>query len=89
MILWLVCVSPLRLGGLRGKKSTPSVGWEVPMKSDRLTRGSCTECVGHQLKAGDLGYNMLPLIMHGRLLLNLRFQFYTFNCVKKVFDLAF
>jgi hypothetical protein len=28
-----VCVAPLRLGGLRGKKSTPSVGWEVPVKS--------------------------------------------------------
>ena len=25
------CVVPLRLGGLRGKKSTPSVGWEVPV----------------------------------------------------------
>jgi hypothetical protein len=28
-----VCVDPLWLGGLRGKKSTPSVGWEVPVKS--------------------------------------------------------
>jgi hypothetical protein len=28
--LWIVCVAPLRLGGLRGKKSTPSIGWEVP-----------------------------------------------------------
>ena len=28
---WIVCVAPLRLGGLRGKKSTPSVGWEVPV----------------------------------------------------------
>jgi hypothetical protein len=25
------CVAPLRLGGLRGKQSTPSVGWEVPV----------------------------------------------------------
>jgi hypothetical protein len=24
-------VVPLRLGGLRGKKITPSVGWEVPV----------------------------------------------------------
>ena len=30
--LWL-CVAPLQLGGLRGKKSTPSVGWEVPVSS--------------------------------------------------------
>jgi hypothetical protein len=28
-----VCMAPLQLGGLRGKKSTPSIGWEVPMKS--------------------------------------------------------
>jgi hypothetical protein len=28
-------VAPLRLGGLRGKKSTPSVGWEVPVSSSR------------------------------------------------------
>jgi hypothetical protein len=27
------CVAPLRLGGIRGKKSTPSVGWEVPVNS--------------------------------------------------------
>jgi hypothetical protein len=38
---WLcVCVAPLWLGGLRGKKSTPSVGWEVPVKSLRL----CLSC---------------------------------------------
>jgi hypothetical protein len=41
--LWLVCVAPLQLGGLRGKKSTPSVGWEVPVKSHRSTSGSCME----------------------------------------------
>jgi hypothetical protein len=36
-------VAPLRLGGLRGKKSTPSIGWEVPVKSHRSASGSCTE----------------------------------------------
>jgi hypothetical protein len=25
------CMAPLWLGGLRGKKSTPSIGWEVPV----------------------------------------------------------
>jgi hypothetical protein len=25
----MVCMAPLQLRGLRGKKSTPSVGWEV------------------------------------------------------------
>jgi hypothetical protein len=28
-----LCVTPLRLVGIRGKKSTPSIGWEVPVKS--------------------------------------------------------
>jgi hypothetical protein len=46
--LWIVCVAHLRLGGLRGKKSTPSIGWEVPMKSRQSASGSCTECMGHK-----------------------------------------
>jgi hypothetical protein len=41
--LWIVCTAPLRLGGLRGKKSTPSIGWEVLVKSRRSASGSCTE----------------------------------------------
>jgi hypothetical protein len=41
--LWIVCVAPLRLGGLRGKKSTPSIGWEVLVRSRRLAIGSCME----------------------------------------------
>jgi hypothetical protein len=36
----IVCVAPLRLGGLRGKKSTPSIGWEVPVRSQRLASRS-------------------------------------------------
>jgi hypothetical protein len=38
-VFLVVCVAPLRLGGLRGKKSTPSVGWEVPVKSPWLASG--------------------------------------------------
>jgi hypothetical protein len=34
-----VCVDPLRLGGIRGKKITPSVCWEVLRKSLQLTSG--------------------------------------------------
>jgi hypothetical protein len=30
------CVAPLWPGGLRRKKSTPSVGWEVQVKYSRL-----------------------------------------------------
>jgi hypothetical protein len=36
-------VAPLRLGGLRGKQSTPSIGWEVPVRSRRSTSGSGME----------------------------------------------
>jgi hypothetical protein len=51
-------VSPLRLGGLRGKKSTPSIGWEVPVKSHRSTSGSCTEHVD-VTQSGRSGNGML------------------------------
>jgi hypothetical protein len=53
MILWLVCMAPLWLGGIRERKSTPSIGWEVPVKSRQLASESCMEHVRHQLRAGD------------------------------------
>jgi hypothetical protein len=31
LLFGFLCVALLWLGGLRGKKSTPSIGWEVPM----------------------------------------------------------
>jgi hypothetical protein len=34
----VLCVAPLWLGGLRGKKSNPSVGWKIRVKSLRLAR---------------------------------------------------
>jgi hypothetical protein len=40
-----VCVAPLQLRGLRGKKSTPSVGWEVLVRSHQSISGSWMECV--------------------------------------------
>jgi hypothetical protein len=40
----IVCVAPFWLGGLRGKKSTPSVGWEVPVRSHCSASRSWTEC---------------------------------------------
>jgi hypothetical protein len=45
-------VAPLRLGGLRGKKSTPSIGWEVPVKFRRSASRSCMER-RTSLRAGD------------------------------------
>jgi hypothetical protein len=38
------------------------------MKSHRSESGSCMEHAGQKLRAGDLGYDTLPLILHGRLL---------------------
>jgi hypothetical protein len=38
-----VCLAPLRIGGIKGEKSTPSVGWEVPVRSQRLASGSWSE----------------------------------------------
>jgi hypothetical protein len=32
------CVAPLRLRGLRGKKSTPSIGWEVPAEVSKVSK---------------------------------------------------
>jgi hypothetical protein len=34
----IVCMDPLHLGGLKGKKSTPSIGWDVLVRSHRLSR---------------------------------------------------
>ena len=51
------CVAPLWHGGLRGKKSTPSVGWEVPVRSRRSASGSGTEHTD-VIEAGDKGKGM-------------------------------
>jgi hypothetical protein len=45
-------VASLRLGGLRGKKCTPSVGWDVPVRSRRSASGSGME-PGTSFEAGD------------------------------------
>jgi hypothetical protein len=39
----IVCMDHLRLVGLKGKKITPIVGWEVTVRSHRSTRWSSTE----------------------------------------------
>jgi hypothetical protein len=46
-------VAPLQLEGLRRKKSTPRIGWEVPVNSHWSASESCMERAGHQLRAGD------------------------------------
>jgi hypothetical protein len=60
-------VAPLWLGGLRGKKkSTPSIGWEVPVKSRRSTSGNCMEH-GMSFRAGEQAMIRF-LLLNGRLL---------------------
>jgi hypothetical protein len=61
-------VAPLWLGGLRGKKSTPSIGWEVPVKSHRSTKRELHGARGTSTQSGRLGNDTLPLFLHGRLL---------------------
>jgi hypothetical protein len=39
-VFMVVCVDPSRLGGLRGKQITPSIGWEVLVRSRRSMSGS-------------------------------------------------
>jgi hypothetical protein len=41
----IVCVDPLRLGVLKGEKSTPSIGWDVQVGSHRLGSGRWMEGV--------------------------------------------
>jgi hypothetical protein len=33
IVFCFLCLAPLWLGGIRGKKSNPSIGWEVLVKS--------------------------------------------------------
>ena len=41
--LWFVGMTPLWLGGLKGKESTPSIGKEVPVRSQQLASKSWTK----------------------------------------------
>jgi hypothetical protein len=84
-----VYVAPLQIKGLREKKITPNVRWEIPVKSHQLESERGMDHVGQQLRVVDLGYGTLVFILNGRLLSNLHFHLYTFNCVKKVFELEF
>jgi hypothetical protein len=76
-------------GGVRGKKSTPSIDLEVPVKSHQSKRGRCIERARQQLRASDLGYDTLPLFLHGRLLVYFTLLVMYFNWVKKIIDLSF
>ena len=50
LFVGFLCVAPLQLGGIRGKMSTPSIGWEVLVRSHQSTHGSCKEHIGRPLE---------------------------------------
>jgi hypothetical protein len=83
-----VCVAPLQLEGLRGKKSTPSIGWKVPVESHRSESGNETDHAGQQLGAVTLGYSRKDFIFHFRLLVILHFHF-CYVILKKSVYIAF
>jgi hypothetical protein len=47
------------------------------------------EHAGQQLTAGYLGYNKLPLFLHGRLLVYFMLLVCMFNSINKMIDLEF
>jgi hypothetical protein len=59
------------------------------VKSHRLARGSCIENAEQQLKVDYLGYSMLPLILHGRILVYFTLLVCMFDWVRKMIDLTF
>jgi hypothetical protein len=64
-----------------GKKSTPSVGWEVPLRSHRSTSESWTERVqDNESKMSHLNTVCMHLFLNGRLILFLRFYYCTSLC---------
>jgi hypothetical protein len=72
----IVCVAPLWLGGLRGKKSTPSVGWEVPVRSHRLASGSWMEHVHGRTMTSE--HSHLAKVRLLKLLLAMKFNLHLF-----------
>jgi hypothetical protein len=54
----IVCMAPFWLRGIRGKKSTPSIGWEVSVRSHRLESESGMKRMwNNDFKAFLVGYN--------------------------------
>jgi hypothetical protein len=77
-----VCVAHLRLGGLRGKKSTPSVGWEVPVTSLRLA--------SKRSKGAPSWRNIFDFVTFGYGIPILRFEILlSFNSENVVLDLLY
>jgi hypothetical protein len=59
----IVCVASFHLGGIRGKKITPSVGWEVLLRSHRSASGSWTKRAReNEFRAFAFGYGTVVYI---------------------------
>jgi hypothetical protein len=75
--LWLcVCMAPLRLGGIKGKKSTPSIGWEVPVKYQILASGIQTE---HQCRGISSSPSSSVTVFLLRIVIVIIFELYIYS----------
>jgi hypothetical protein len=57
------------LGGIRGKKSTPIIGWEVSVKSwnwKAEARSKCTTCFRYELRSST--FSLVMIIVNGFLI---------------------
>jgi hypothetical protein len=81
----IVCVAPLQLGGLRGKKSTPSVGWEVPVRSHRWKAGDGWSASGTTTSE----HSHLAKVCLLKLLLAIKFNLhFLFYCIRMTISLS-
>ena len=75
---WYCVCGPFAAQGAQGKKSTPSVGWEVPVKSHRSASGSWMERTrDNDSELSHLATVRMCLFLNGRLILFLCFHYYT------------
>ena len=73
-----VLLAPLRLEGLREKKSAPSIGWEVTVKSQLLENGRRKGCQSPRIVIKPIIFSpirlrYLPLLLVNHPLLNQKF----------------
>jgi hypothetical protein len=79
--LWFVCMAPLWLRGIRGKKSTPSVGWDVPVRSQRLANRNWME-QKHMTTTSNSSSSVM--VFRVKLLIVLRLNLYLHGCASRM-----
>jgi hypothetical protein len=78
VVLWYSVCGPLPLQGLRGKKSTPSVGWEVSVRSHRSKmRARMEHTWDNDSELSHWATVCMSLFLNGRLMLFLCFHYCT------------